>query len=171
MHASDVWDWKKYSKISGLRRLYAEHWQWIDRDSWFSKNCSLYMKRRQSLSPMIGALEPVAWTLWYTGWHWAKLGKYTIGVILVNSPVSFAYFAEYLAISKEDCKISLVSFDTNEYTIAPPWASPGHPRWRIQLPAKTALAICVKLWQVECSVKRGGWSKLREGYVELNVDV
>jgi hypothetical protein len=35
----------------------------------------------------------------------------------------FAYFAEYLAISKEDCEISLVSFDTNEYTLAPPLVS------------------------------------------------
>jgi hypothetical protein len=32
--------------------------------------------------------------------------------------VSFAYFVEYLAISKKDCEISLVSFDTNEYTLA-----------------------------------------------------
>jgi hypothetical protein len=54
----------------------------------------------------------------------AKPGKYTIGVILVSSPVSFAYFPEYLAISKEDCEISLVSFDTNEYTLAPPLS--GH---------------------------------------------
>jgi hypothetical protein len=37
-----------------------------------------------------------------------------------KSRTRFAYFVEYLDISKKDCEILLVSFDTNKYTLGPP---------------------------------------------------
>jgi hypothetical protein len=50
----------------------------------------------------------------------AKLGKKFIGVILLNSPVSFRIFKSIAAFTMGNYKFSLVSFDTIPNMLAPP---------------------------------------------------